>query len=243
MEKEQEQTKYYYRLIRYVRKRILLRQTRKLAVKLALNRYLFNFSWLGRPIIQFPQDIYALQELIFKVKPDLIVETGIAHGGSLMLSASILSLLGGNGNVIGIDTELRDHNRREIEASPFSKRITLLDGSSTSENVVYRVKELANYKKNVMVFLDSNHTEEHVLEELKIYSEIVTVGSYIVVFDGIIEFMPKGSNKNRPWDRGNNPYTAIKKFLKENKSFVVDEEIENRLLITAAPKGFLKKIK
>ena len=205
--------------------------------------YSYNFDWLGRPIIQFPQDIVAVQELIWQIKPDLIVETGIAHGGSLILSASILELLGGDGEVIGVDIEIREHNRKEIEKHATFKRITMIEGSSTDEDIVSQVRSLAQGRQPVMVLLDSSHTHDHVLKELQLYSPFVTKGSYLVVFDTIIEDMPEDSFPDRPWGKGNNPKTAVREFLKETDRFVVDKDIENKLLITVAPDGYLKCVK
>jgi cephalosporin hydroxylase len=204
--------------------------------------YSYNFDWLGRPFIQVPQDIVALQEIIWKTKPDLIIETGIAHGGGLIFYASMLELLG-EGEVIGIDVEIRPHNRKEIEKHPLSKRIIMFEGSSTDDKIVKEVEKIVKRHKKVMVCLDSLHTHEHVLNELNIYSKFVSKGNYLVVFDTIIEFFPKGFFKDRPWDKGNNPYTAVKEFLKHNKNFVVDKEIENKLLITCAPGGYLLRVK
>lgn len=210
--------------------------------KSSKNKYTYNFSWLGRPIIQFPQDIIAIQELIWKIKPDSIIETGIAHGGSLILSASILELIG-KGDVLGIDIDIRKQNMEKIEAHPMSKRITMLKGSSTSKEIIDKVKEFVKGKEKIMVFLDSNHSHDHVLKELELYSPLVTKGSYLVVFDTIVEDLPIGYIKNRSWDKGNNPKTAVMKFLKNNDQFVIDREIENKLLITVAPSGYLKRIK
>ncbi len=223
------------------------KKLRKLALQFMVgslqNKYSYNFCWLGRPIIQHPQDIAAIQELIWTVKPDLVIETGIAHGGSLILSASILELIGGKGKVLGIDIDIRKHNRIEIEKHPMFKRINMIEGSSTDPKVLDKVKKFVKRKKRVLIFLDSSHSHSHVLRELELYSPFVTKGSYIVVFDTIVEFMPKGSVKNRPWDKGNNPFTAVQVFLRKNKNFVVDKQIEHKLLITAAPSGFLKRVK
>jgi cephalosporin hydroxylase len=205
--------------------------------------YSYNFTWLGRPIIQFPQDIVAMQEIIWQVKPDLIIETGIAHGGSLIFYASMLELIGGEGQVLGIDIDMREHNRVEIEKHPMFKRITMMEGSSTDEAVVGKVRELANGKKRVLVALDSNHTHNHVLKELELYSPLVRTGSYLVVFDTVIEDMPAGYFSDRPWDKGNNPKTAVWEFLRSNDRFVIDKNIENKLLLTVAPDGYLKCIK
>ena len=226
-----------------------LSQNKKLK-KLALNfyteswkhKYSYNFDWLGRPIIQIPQDIVALQEIIWRVKPDLIIETGIAHGGSLIFYASLLELIG-KGEVLGIDIDIREHNKKEIEKHKMFKRIKMIEGSSVDETVVKQVKKIVKKHKKVMVCLDSLHTNNHVLRDLELYSQFVSKGSYLVVFDTIIEYMPKGFFKDRPWDKGNNPATAVRTFLKNNKDFVIDREIENKLLITSAPSGFLKRIK
>ncbi|CEG13088.1 Cephalosporin hydroxylase [groundwater metagenome] len=206
-------------------------------------KYSYNFDWLGRPIIQHPEDMVAMQEIIWRVKPDLIIETGIAHGGSLIFSASILELIGSNGQVLGIDIDIRNHNRIEIEKHPMYKRISMLRGSSIDDNVIKQVKKFAENKKRVLVCLDSLHTHDQVLKELVIYSPLVTKGSYLVVFDTIIEDMPKGFYSDRPWDKGNNPKTAVWEFLKTSDRFEIDKGIENKLLITVAPDGYLKCIK
>jgi cephalosporin hydroxylase len=202
-------------------------------------KYSYHFSWLGRPIIQFPQDVLAIQEIIWTVKPTLVVETGIAHGGSLILSASLLELLGGDGRVVGVDVEIRSHNRAAIEAHPMFHRITLVEGSSTDPQVVKQINELAMGRRT-LVLLDSNHTHDHVLEELRLYSPFVKTGSYIVVFDTVIEDLPADFFPNRPWGRGNNPRTAVAEFLAENQRFEIDRDLEAKLVITAAPGGYLK---
>jgi cephalosporin hydroxylase len=206
-------------------------------------KYSYNFSWMGRPIIQYPQDIVAMQEIIWSVKPDLIIETGIAHGGSLIFYASMLELLGGEGKVIGIDIDIREHNRREIENHPMFKRITMIEGSSIDEDVVEQVHALAQGKKRVLVSLDSLHTHDHVLGELNAYSHLVTPGSYCVIFDTMVEDLPDESFADRPWGKGNNPKTAVWKFLEGNDRFVIDKEIENKLLITVCPDGYLKCVR
>jgi len=222
------------------------KKLKKIALNFFINswrqKYSYNFDWLGRPIIQIPQDIVALQEIIWETKPDLIIETGIAHGGSLIFYASMLELIG-RGEVLGIDVDIREHNKKEIEKHKMAKRIKMIEGSSTDEKVVKEVEKIGKRHKKVMVCLDSLHTHKHVLKELNLYSKFVTKGSYLVVFDTIIEYFPKGFFKDRPWDKGNNPATAVKAFLKKNKNFIVDKEIEHKLLITAAPGGYLKRIK
>jgi cephalosporin hydroxylase len=206
-------------------------------------QYSYNFSWMGRPIIQYPQDMIAMQEIIWELKPDLIIETGIAHGGSLIYYASLMELIG-KGEVLGIDIDIREHNRREIEAHPMFKRIKMLEGSSIDEQLVQKVKEHAKGKQTVLVSLDSNHTHEHVLRELQLYAPFVTPGSYIVVFDTIVQDLPEGYFKEkRPWGIGNNPKTAVWEFLKNNDQFTIDTAIDNKLLISVAPEGYLKRVK
>ena len=206
-------------------------------------QYSYNFSWMGRPIIQYPQDMIAMQEIIWEIKPDYIIETGIAHGGSLIYYASLLELIG-HGEVIGIDIDIREHNRKEIEAHPMMKRIKMLQGSSIDKKNVEEIKNLVGDNKKIIVCLDSNHTHEHVMSELELYSPFVSTGSYIVVFDTIVEDLPEGYfSQKRPWGISNNPKTAVQQFLKENDNFVVDEQIDNKLLVSVAPQGYLKRIK
>ncbi|MDZ4795738.1 MAG: cephalosporin hydroxylase family protein [Bacteroidota bacterium] len=206
------------------------------------SHYSYNFSWMGRPIIQYPQDMIAMQELIWKIQPDLIIETGIAHGGSLIYYASLLELIG-KGEVLGIDIDIREHNRIEIEKHPMFKRIRMLEGSSVTEEMKERVREHATGKERILVCLDSNHTHEHVLQELRLYSPFVTKGSYLVVFDTIVEDLPEGYFvQQRPWGVSNNPKTAVHEFLKANTGFAIDTEINNKLLISVAPDGYLKRI-
>ncbi|MFC1515418.1 cephalosporin hydroxylase family protein [Thermodesulfobacteriota bacterium] len=202
--------------------------------------YDYNFTWLGRPIIQIPQDILAMQEIIWRVKPDLIIETGIAHGGSTIFHASMLELIGGNGVVLGIDIEIRDHNREEIEKHVMYKRIEMLEGSSTDEDIVNKVYRFAEKYNRILVVLDSNHTHEHVLSELELYSPLVQAGSYVIVFDTMIEDMPENTFPDKPWDKGNNPKTAVGEFIKKNRRFVIDEDINAKLLLSVAPDGYLK---
>jgi cephalosporin hydroxylase len=203
-------------------------------------KYSLNFSWLGRPIVQLPQDIIAIQELEWRVKPDLIIETGIAHGGSLILHASVLELIGGDGRVLGIDVDIRRQNRKAIEKHPLAKRIEMIEGSSTDEDVIRQVRDLSRNSRRVMVILDSNHTHEHVSKELELYSPLVSKGSYLVVLDTIIEDLPDDSYPDRAWGKGNNPKTAVWNFLKKNSRFAIDQDFEQKLGITCAPDGFLK---
>src|SRR5688572_20033608 len=187
--------------------------------------YSYNFTWMGRPIIQYPQDMVAMQELIWRLKPDLIVETGIAHGGSLIYYASLLELIG-KGEVLGIDIDIRDHNRKEIEAHPMYKRITMLQGSSIDRSTVDNVRKIADGKNVIMVCLDSNHTHSHVLDELEFYAPFVTEGSYLVVFDTIVEDLPDNYLPGRAWSRGDNPKTAVFEFLKHHPEFIIDKDID-----------------
>jgi cephalosporin hydroxylase len=204
-------------------------------------RYSYNFTWLGRPIIQYPQDIVALQEIIWRTRPDVIVETGIAHGGSLIFSASILELIGGPGEIIGVDIDIRAHNRSAIEMHPLFKRITLIEGSSIDNTVVAEITARVGSKRT-MVVLDSNHTEAHVLAELAAYAPLVRRNCYLVVLDTVIEDHPDAAG-SAPWKRGDNPKTAVRKFLRSTDRFVVDRSIENKLQITVGPQGYLLCIK
>lgn len=207
-------------------------------------KYTYSFSWMGVPIIQFPQDMIAMQELIWEIKPDLIIETGIAHGGSILFYASLLELQGGDGEVLGIDIDIREHNRKAIEAHPMYKRVKMIEGSSIDLSTIEKIKTVAAGKKRILVSLDSNHTHDHVLDELKLYSGFVSKGSYLVVFDTLVEDVPdEYQNPDRPWGKGNNPKTAVKEFLKDNDDFVIDKNIDNKLLISVAPDGYLKRVK
>jgi cephalosporin hydroxylase len=203
-------------------------------------KYSYNFTWLGRPVIQLPQDLMAMQEIIWMTRPDLIIETGIAHGGSLIFHASMLELIGGNGLVLGIDIDIRAHNRVEIEGHPLAKRIAMFEGSSIDDKIVHQVRDLARGRQRVLVVLDSNHTHDHVLEELRLYSPLVRRGSYLVVLDTVIEDMPADAFPDRPWGKGNNPKTAVHEFLKTNRRFEIDRDIDAKLLVTVAPDGYLK---
>jgi cephalosporin hydroxylase len=220
-------------------------------------KYSYNFAWMGRPIIQYPQDIVALQELIWSVKPDLVIEMGIAHGGSLILSASILALIeyadaAESGTrldpatpirrVLGVDIDIREHNRAAIEAHPMSSRIDMIQGSSIEEDVISQVQGYANSYDTVLVILDSNHTHDHVLAELNAYANLATVGSYCIVFDTVIEDTPEELLVDRPWSKGDNPKSAVRVFLKDHPEFEIDKAMDNKLLITVAPDGFLKRI-
>jgi cephalosporin hydroxylase len=220
-------------------------------------KYMYNFESLGRPIIQTPVDMIAIQEIIWETKPDLIIETGIAHGGSLIMSASMLAMLdmceaietGENLNpkvskrkVIGIDIDIRIHNREAIEKHPMSSRIQMIEGSSISSEIVEKVQEEAKKYKKILVCLDSNHTHDHVFAELKAYAPLTTVGSYCVVFDTIVDDMPKDTYPDRPWGVSNNPKTAVHEYLKTHSEFEIDKSIQDKLLISVAPDGYLKRI-
>lgn len=206
-------------------------------------KYSYNFSWMGRPIIQTPQDMVAMQEIIWATKPDLIIETGIAHGGSLIYYASLLEMIGGDGYVLGIDVDIREHNRVEIENHPMFKRIKMIQGSSVDAGISDAVKQHAKGKRSVLVVLDSNHTHEHVLKEMELYAPLVTKDNYMVVFDTVIEDMPDDlMNPDRPWGKRNNPKTAVWEYLKTHPEFEVDKRIEHKLLITVAPDGYLRRV-
>lgn len=232
-------------------------------------QYSYNFSWLSRPIIQYPQDIVGMQELIWKIKPDLIIETGIAHGGSLIMSASMLALIeyceaveqgstldprAPRRRVLGLDIDIRPHNRAAIEAHPMSHRIDMMQGSSVAPGIVAQVHATAKRYKKVLVCLDSNHTHEHVLAELEAYAPLTSKESYCVVFDSVVEDLPANACGDRPWGPGNNPKTAVWEYMRRLKEvgrkaadgaplyFDIDKTIENKLLITVAPDGFLRRV-
>lgn len=234
-----------------------IEHSRQWIYKSMKQKYVYNFNWFGRPIIQFPQDMIAMQELIWKVKPDLIIETGIAHGGSLVFSASMLAqqdmadaLEAGvsfdpsvsKRKVLGIDIDIREHNRVAIESHPMSSRIQMIEGSSIATKVIQQVKDIAIDYQTIMIFFDSNHTHKHVLAELEAYAPMTSINSYCVVFDTFVEDMPSDLFPDRPWDVGDNPKTAVQEYLKNHSEFEVDKNIEHKLLITVAPDGFLKRV-
>jgi cephalosporin hydroxylase len=210
-------------------------------------RYSYHFEWMGRPIIQYPQDIVAMQELIWRIQPTLIIETGIAHGGSLVFSASMLELNAACGGpagakVLGIDIDIREHNRKAILEHPMARRIEMIQGSSISDDVIRKVRARAEGEERVLVCLDSNHTHEHVLAELEAYAPLTSAGSYCVVFDTVVEDMPAEMFPDRPWGPGDNPKTAVFEYLKSHPEFEIDRSIDHKLLISVAPHGFLKRL-
>jgi cephalosporin hydroxylase len=223
-----------------------------------LHGYTYNYSWQGRPIIQYPQDMVAMQEVIWSIKPDLIIETGIAHGGSLIFSASLLALLDmcdaieageqidpkvSRRKVLGIDIDIRAHNRAAIEAHPMASRIQMIQGSSIATEIIEQVKQVASGYNRILVCLDSNHTHDHVLAEMEAYAPLASIGSYCVVFDTLIEDMPAELFPDRPWGPGNNPKTAVWEYLKTHPEFEIDKGIQHKLLITVAPDGYLKRVR
>ena len=236
----------------------LIKQSWEWNIASARHHYTYNFRYLGRPVIQFPQDTMAMQEIIWSVQPDLIIETGIAHGGSLMLSASMLTLLdyceaaesgktldpkASRRRVLGLDIDIRAHNRAAIEAHPMSHKIDMIQGSSIAPDIIAQVHEYAKGYKQILVCLDSNHTHEHVLAELEAYAPLVSLGSYCVAFDTIIEDVPDDMFPDRPWGKGNNPKTAVREYLKTHPEFEIDKNIPHKLLITVAPDGYLKRVR
>lgn len=226
--------------------------------EISRHKWAYNFRWLGRPAIQFPNDAWALQELIWEVKPDLIIETGIAHGGSLIMSASMLALLDmceaiesgalldpkkSKRKVLGLDIDIRQHNREAIEAHAMSSRIQMIQGSSIAPEVIEQVTAVAKNYQCVLVCLDSNHTHDHVLAELEAYAPLTSAGSYCVVMDTLVEDMPKAMFPDRPWGPGDNPKTAVWEYLKTHPEFEIDKNIDYKLLISVAPDGYLKRIR
>jgi cephalosporin hydroxylase len=225
--------------------------------EISRHKWAYNFCWLGRPAIQFPNDAWAMQELIWQIRPDLIIETGIAHGGSLIFSASILALLDMcdaiessqifdpkicRRKVLGLDIDIRAHNRDAIEAHPMASRIQMIQGSSIAPEVIEQVHRIAADHQRILVCLDSNHTHDHVLAELEAYAPLTSKGSYCVVFDTTIEDMPIDMFPDRPWGPGNNPKTAVWEYLKSHPEFEIDKSIQHKLLITVAPDGYLRQI-
>ena len=213
-----------------------------------LPKYSYNFYWMGRPIIQYPQDMIAMHELIWSIQPDLIIETGIAHGGSLIFSAAMLELNAACGGpsearVLGIDIEIREHNRAAIEAHPMFKRIEMIQGSSIAPEIVREVKHRAKSSSRILVCLDSNHTHEHVLAELEAYAPLTSVGSYCVVFDTVIEDLPADMFPDRSWGPGDNPKTAVFEYLKSHPEFEIDKQVDNKILISAVPDGYLRRVR
>jgi len=221
----------------------LAKLARQMFEKMNSHRYSYHFTWMGRPIIQYPQDVIALQEIIWSIRPELIIETGIAHGGSTVFYASMLELVGGEGKVVGIDVEIRPHNKAAIDAHPMRRRIEMIQGSSVDDAVAAAVSRRSKGRRPIMVVLDSNHTHEHVLRELQLYGPLVTPGSYLVVMDTVVERLPKGTTQDRPWDKGNNPMTALNAYLSQTDRFVIEKGIEEKLLITVAPSGYLRCVK
>lgn len=232
----------YEDFLRMTQDASLQANARTLFNQLCAYKYSYHFTWMGRPIIQFPQDMVAMQELVWQVKPELIIETGIAHGGSLVYYASLLEMMGlDNAKVVGIDIDIRAHNRAAIEAHPMMKRLHLIEGSSIAPEIVAQVRALAAGKRTLVV-LDSNHTHEHVLAELEAYAPLTSVGSYCVVMDTVVEDMPKELFPDRPWGPGNNPKTAVHAWLPKHPEFVIDKEVDAKLALTVAPDGYLKRI-
>jgi cephalosporin hydroxylase len=262
------QTEVAERIHSYGSDKRLQRAATEFMIASTLPKYSYNFAWLGRPIIQYPQDIVAMQELIWTTRPDLIIETGIAHGGSLIFSASMLALLDMSDaaregtsidprqprrRVLGVDIDIRAHNRDAIEAHPMRHRIEMIQGSSIDPAIVERVRARARDFERVLVCLDSNHTHDHVLAELEAYAGLTTPGSYCCVFDTVVEDLPAEAVPDRPWAPGNSPKTAAHEFLRRLRDegrvasdglplqLEIDPVIEGKLLLTVAPDGYLKR--
>jgi len=207
-------------------------------------KYTYNYTWMGRPIIKFPNDMVIQQELMWELKPDLVIETGIAHGGSIIFTASMMEMMGIDGEVVGIDIDIRTHNRIEIESHPMAKRITMYEGDSVAPNIVEQIRSHTEGKRCIMVVLDSLHSHDHVYKELLAYAPMTSLGSYCVLPDTFIEFFPKGYySDDRPWDVGNNPYSAMNHYLAETDLFEIDRALTNKAMITETFDGFLKRVK
>jgi len=254
----QFEEEYRQRMLDLVGNEDLTRAAESFFLESVRARYSYNWFWMGRPIIQYPQDICAMQELIWKVRPDVVVETGIAHGGSLIMSASLLAMLDlcdatetgtlidpgkPKRRVVGVDIDIRQHNRVAIEAHPMAKRITMIEGSSIDPKIVEQVKGAVGAAKTVLVCLDSNHTHDHVLKELEFYAPMVSVGSYCVVFDTVIENLPRDMYVDRPWGIGDNAMTGMREWLSRDTGFEIDRDMDAKLQITVAPNGYLRRVR
>ena len=203
-------------------------------------RWVHQTEWFGEPVLNLPQDLFAFQEIIYRTKPSFIIEVGVAWGGGLLFFATLMEVLGGKG-VIGIDVFMPDDLKERLSShGPISEKLTLINGSSVEENTLNQIKSILGDCRDVMVILDSHHSHEHVLNELRLYSPLVGKGHYLVCSDTIIESISKQKHRSRPWGPGNNPKTALDQFFTENDRFVVDEQIENKLLLTCNPRGYLR---
>lgn len=204
-------------------------------------KYAYVWNWLGLPVIQMPEDLIKVQEIIFETKPDFVIETGVAWGGSLLFYSSILNSIG-HGDVIGIDITIPEHNRANIMRSIGSERINLIEGSSVSEDIVNKIESIVPKGSKVLLILDSHHTHEHVLAELELWSPLVTSGNYIVVCDTIVEYIEAPADRVRDWGKGNNPATAVNQFLSKNSRFSLDNEYNLKSFTSFHPGGFLQAI-
>lgn len=206
-------------------------------------RWIHQSTWFGEPVLNLPQDMFALQEIIWQTRPDFIIEVGVAWGGGILFEAMLLEVLGGK-KVIGIDIFIPPDLRKRLENhGAISNRIDLIEGSSISAETLAKVKELLRGSKKVLVVLDSHHTHDHVLEELRAYAPLVEQGQYLICGDTIVERMPPHASRPRPWGPGNSPATALQVFLKETDRFVANTEIDKRLLFSCHPGGYLRAVK
>jgi cephalosporin hydroxylase len=213
-----------------------------LDVKVRAGRYFWvhQTTWLGEPILQLPQDMFAIQEIVFKTRPRYIIELGVAWGGSLLFYSSLMQLLGGE-HVIGVDIYVPpDLRERLMSHGPISDRITLIEGSSVEEETLRKIRDITGSSRDVMVILDSHHAHDHVLRELRLYSPLIGKGHYLACSDTVIEYQPPADYRPRPWGKGNNPKTALDEFMKENDRFIIDSDIDAKLLFTCIPGGYLK---
>ena len=220
-------------------------QSKKLVIDLNTYGYPYMWTWFGVPIIQLPADIMATQEVIWQVKPDVIIETGVARGGSVLFMASLLEMMG-NGTVIGVDIDIRAHNRAAIEDHPMSGRVQLVEGPSTHPDTLARVRALIPEGARVMVVLDSDHSRAHVLDECRAYGELVTEGSYLVVADTLLGHMtPEEAPQDRSkhWSVGDEPLAAVHDYLAETDRFEPDAAINGKLVLSSSPGGYLKCVR
>lgn len=218
------------------------RLDRELTIVSDEHDYSYMWNWLGLPIIQMPADIVVTQEIIWQNRPQVIIETGVARGGSVVLHASMLQLIG-EGQVVAVDIDIRPHNRAAVEEHPLAYRVTLIEGSSVEADVLDQLEAAIGDAERVMVVLDSNHTHEHVLAEIELYTRFVTPGQFMIVADTLVEDLPYQEHRPRPWGPGDNPKTAVDQYLKENPGvYEVDEVVNSKLLLTSSRGGYLRKL-
>lgn len=221
----------------------LKKKAMEVLVEADKHRWIHQTKWFGQAILNLPQDMFAIQEIIYRTRPKFIIETGVAWGGSLLFYSTLMEVLGGE-KIIGIDLYMPPDLKERLNSyGKLSSRLALIEGSSVDESTVERVRSITGGSKEVMLILDSYHTHEHVLKELRLYSPFVGKGFYIVCGDTVVEDIPEQTHRTRPWGPGDNPKTALRQFLLENDRFIVDKKTENKLLFTCNPDGYVQCVK